>query len=59
MADPPPDQRPEPNGTRHISAEDARGGEIILRKRWERPVFIAGLVAAILFGLVVSLSLWR
>jgi hypothetical protein len=58
MADPPPDQRPEPNGTRHISAEDARGGEIILRKRWERPVFIAGLVAAILFGLVVSLSLW-
>ena len=59
MTDPPPDQRPEPNGTRHISAEDARGGEIILRKRWERIVFIAGLVAAILFGLAVSLSLWR
>jgi hypothetical protein len=59
MADPAPDQRPEPNGTQHISAEDARGGEIILRKGWERIVFIGGLVAAILFGFVVGLSLWR
>lgn len=59
MADPAPGLPPEPKRRQHISAEDARGGEIILRKRWERIVFIAGLVAAILFGLVVSLSLWR
>ena len=59
MADPAPGLPPEPNGRQHISADDARGGEIILRKRWERIVFIVGLVAAILFSLVVSLSLWR
>ena len=59
MADPAPDPPPEPNGTQHISSDDARGGEIILRKRWERIVFIGGLAAAILFGLVVGLSLWR
>jgi hypothetical protein len=52
-------QPPEPPGTQHISADDARGGEIILRKKWERIVFIAGLAGAIILGLVVSFSIWR
>ena len=31
----------------HISAEDARGGEIVLRTRARRLIFVAGLVAVI------------
>lgn len=30
-----------------ISDQDARQGEIILRKRWQRIVFIAGLVGMV------------
>ncbi|HEY3147311.1 MAG TPA: hypothetical protein VGJ75_13220 [Dongiaceae bacterium] len=36
-------------------AEKARGGEIILRKRWQRVVFIAGLAGAVLLGFVFAL----
>ncbi len=36
-------------------AEKARGGEIILRKRWQRYVFISGLVGAMLLVLVLRL----
>jgi hypothetical protein len=36
-------------------AEKARGGEIILRRRWQRVVFIAGLAGAALLGLVLAL----
>ena len=32
-------------------AEKARGGEIILRKQWQRWIFIAGLAAAVLLAL--------
>ena len=35
------------------SAEKVRGGVIILRRRWERIVFMVGL-----FGGVVILALW-
>jgi hypothetical protein len=56
MADLPPEPPPEP--ARHISAEDARGGEIILRKRWERGLFLAGLIGALLLGLAVCFSNW-
>ncbi len=34
----------EHNAPITLSGEDARQGEIILRKRWQRIVFIAGLV---------------
>ncbi len=40
------------------SAQDARGGEIILRTRSERVVFIGGLVAAVAFGVVVAIVVW-
>jgi hypothetical protein len=36
------------------SAEDARGAEIILRTRTERRIFIAGLVAAMAFAVIVA-----
>lgn len=37
---------------RHYSAENARGGEIILRSRTRRLIFIAGLVGAVILLLV-------
>jgi hypothetical protein len=41
-------------------AERARGGEIVLRTRWERVVFIAGLGGAAVLGLVLATwSLWH
>ena len=44
------------NGDRPTySAEQARGGEIILRRRWQRVVFIAGLAGAALFGLLLAI----
>lgn len=39
-----------------ISAEKARGGEIILRKRWQRVVFIAGLAGSVLLALVWAVA---
>ena len=36
-----------------IAADQARGGDIVLRRGWERGVFIAGLVGAIVLGLVI------
>jgi hypothetical protein len=37
-------------------AQKARGGEVVLRTRWERVVFIAGLVGAVVLGLVLAIS---
>lgn len=34
-------------------AEKARQGEVILKRRWQRIVFIAGLAGIVLVGLVV------
>jgi hypothetical protein len=38
---------------RGYPAEKARGGEIILRKRWQRWVFILGLAAPVLLFLAL------
>jgi hypothetical protein len=38
----------------HYAAEDVRGGEIILRKRWERAAFIAGLVGFVILAFVLG-----
>lgn len=46
-----PDEYPE---ARHYPAEKARQGEIILRKRWQRSVFIAGLVGFVLFAAIMG-----
>ena len=45
-----PDRRPKP-----YPAENARGGEIILRKRWQKIVFLGALIAAVLLGFFFSL----
>jgi hypothetical protein len=37
-------------------AEKARGGEIILRRRWQRIVFIGGLFGAVLLVLVLRVA---
>lgn len=44
------DKRPEP-----YPAEKARGGEIILRRRWQRIVFIGALALAVLIGFFLTL----
>lgn len=42
-----------------IAADQARGGDIVLRRRWERGVFFTGLIGAIVLGLVlVALTYW-
>lgn len=42
-----------------IDSRQARGGEIVLRRGWERGVFIAGLAGAIALGvLLVALTYW-
>ncbi|GAC1044739.1 hypothetical protein thsrh120_47430 [Rhizobium sp. No.120] len=41
---------------RTFSAEDARQGEIILRRRWQRLVFIGGLAAMVLLILLVRFA---
>jgi hypothetical protein len=43
--------RPQP-----YPAEKARGGEIILRKPWQRAVFMAGLAG--IFALLLFLALY-
>jgi hypothetical protein len=37
------------------SGRDVRQGDIILRKRWERAVFAAGLVGALVLAIVIVL----
>ena len=34
----------------HYAAEDVRSGEIILRKTWQRAVFIAGLAGFVILA---------
>jgi hypothetical protein len=50
----PPQPAPPPRETPY-PAEKARGGEIILRKRWQRVVFFGALVAAILLAVFFRL----
>lgn len=45
----PPKERQAP-----YPAEKARGGEIILRTRMRRMIFIGGLVAAVVLALLLS-----
>ncbi|HVH79063.1 MAG TPA: hypothetical protein VM782_06720 [Stellaceae bacterium] len=42
------------------SPERARDGDTVLRRGWERGVFIAGLASAVVLGLVVATwGLWH
>lgn len=46
---------PERDEAIHIDAQDARGAEIILRKRRNRMIFIAGLVAFAVLAIALRL----
>lgn len=39
----------------HLTADQARGGEVILRARWQKAVFLAGLIGFVLLALVLGL----
>lgn len=41
-----------------LSGEKARQGEIVLRRRWQRWVFIAGLVGLVILAAVVRFAFW-
>jgi hypothetical protein len=47
-----PTENSQPNRTAY-PAEKARGGEIILRKPWQRTIFVAGLVGCVLLVLIL------
>lgn len=49
-----PEPERKPDEAIRISARDARGGEIILRKRRQRVLFIAGLVGLVVLVLVLQ-----
>jgi len=51
-ASPPPDSGSKKDSK--IEGERARGGTIILRKPWQRIVFVSGLVALVLFLIFAS-----
>jgi hypothetical protein len=44
--------------TVHLSGADARGGEIILRSRRRRRIFVAGLVGFVILAIAVYFSFW-
>lgn len=44
----------DPTEPTRLSATEARQGEIILRTRWRRIIFIAGLVATVVLALLAS-----
>jgi hypothetical protein len=46
--------RRAPKSPKIYPAEKVRQGTVILRKRWQRIVFIAGLVGSVLLALFVS-----
>ena len=46
-------------GSSAYPAEKARQGEIILRKPWQRIVFIVGLLAPLVFFLIGWLLAWK
>jgi len=39
----------------HRTGEEASGGRIVLRRRWQRFVFLAGLVGGVLLALVLAI----
>jgi len=43
--------------TKSYSADQARGSEIILRRRWEQVVFLGGLAGTVLL-LVIAQFIW-
>lgn len=50
------DRSTEPRDRPAIDAHDARGGEIILRSRRQRTIFIAGMVGFVVLAIVLALA---
>jgi len=50
-----PDDRPDDDDAPHLTAEEARGGDIVLRSAGRRAIFIAGLV---LIVIVAAIGYW-
>lgn len=42
-----------------VDADDARGGDIVLRRPWPRAVFIAALAGAVVLGLILGALFWH
>jgi hypothetical protein len=53
------DQKTDGSEQRSYPAEKARGGEIILRKPWQRGIFMAGLVGAVVLALLFTILAGR
>jgi hypothetical protein len=49
-------KRPVVEHGRHFSAQDVRGGEIILRARIQRRIFVSGPAGFVILALVPSLT---
>jgi hypothetical protein len=49
---------PRPIPPQNYPADKARGGEIILRTRLQRAIFIAGLAGAILLAMGLEVAGW-
>jgi hypothetical protein len=59
MSDPAPEtERGLPQPPR-FTVDEARGGEIVLLKGWERAVFVFGLSPAVILALILCLAAWR
>jgi hypothetical protein len=58
MVDPNSGGEERPDEPIHIDAEDARAGEIVLRKRWQRRVFIAGLAGIVVLFVILRFVAW-
>jgi len=51
------DQPNPPEPPVRLSAKAARGGEIILRSRSRRVIFLAGLIGMVMLGLIMAFAL--
>ena len=49
------DPQHRPDEPIHIDAQDARGGEIVLRKRRNRLIFLAGIAGFVLLAIALRL----
>jgi hypothetical protein len=48
-----PDDRPDDDEAPHLTAQEARGGDIVLRSAGRRAIFIAGLVLIVIVAAIV------
>ncbi len=53
------DDQPQPDQPIHISADDARGSEIILGSRARRFIFLAGLIGSMVIAVILMLVGYR